>query len=142
MRRTCNSLGDSIWEWRCTVRLSERRWKKRVLDGSVSRRGFPAEQTPSVQRHFQPGALQRPAASARLSPLSVPCPRHISNLSTPAESPTFSTRHLNPPYRHCLALQRTIAHPSTCRGTPKPLPVLLEAFNFKRKELLLQYLKV
>lgn len=50
------------------------------------------------------------------SPLAVPCPRHISNLSAPAESPTFSTKHLHPPYRHCLALQRTIAHPSTCRG--------------------------
>lgn len=50
------------------------------------------------------------------SPLAVPCPRHISNLFTPAESPTFSTKHLHPPYRHCLALQRTIAHPSACRG--------------------------
>lgn len=90
-------------------------------------------------RHFQPGAQQRLAASPRLSPLAVPGLRRTSPL-------TFSTKHTHPMDRHCLALQRTIAHPSTCRrgrgGAPKPLPVLLEAFNFKREELLLQYLKV
>lgn len=106
-------------------------------NGGVSRGGFFSD-FPSVQRPFQPGALQRLAASPCFSPLAVPCPRPVETTSPL----TFSTKHLHPPYRHRLALQRTIAHPSTCRGTPKPLPVLVEAFNFKREELLLQYLKV
>lgn len=112
MRRSCCSLGSSIWKRRRTVRLSERRRRGRTTFGSVSRGGFPTEQTPSVQRHFQPGALQRLAACPWFSPLAVPCLRPVETTSPS----TFSTKHLHPPYRHCLAFQRTIAHPSMCRG--------------------------
>lgn len=134
MRRNCYSLGGSVWERRCTVRLSERRRGRGKSEKEACQRGGVG-QTPSVQRHFQPGALRRPAASTRLSPLVASCPRHTSNPSTPAESPTFSTKHLHPPHRHCLALQRTIAHPSTCRGLQSLYLYYWRLSTLKRKEI-------
>lgn len=110
-----------------------------VWDGSDGRGGFPAEQTPSGQRHFQPGSRQRPAASMRLSPLAVPRPRRTSNLSNhptpPAESPTFSTKTPAPSFQTLSRTSEDNRSPSHVSGTPKPLPVLLEAFNFKKKRI-------
>ncbi|KAK5888019.1 hypothetical protein CesoFtcFv8_016562 [Champsocephalus esox] len=76
----------------------------------------------------------------RPEPCSVQRPPHGS---APSWSPYEALLPpVHPPLvpNTCTLLTDTVSHfrgqsltLPTCRGTPKPLPVLLEAFNFKRK---------
>lgn len=65
----------------------------------------------------------------------APSETHLQPVHPLAESPTFSTKTPAPSFQTPSRTSEDNRSPSHVSGTPKPLPVLLEAFNFKKKRI-------
>lgn len=124
LRRNCYSL----------IGLGEEMHYETVLRGGRKEKGSVRWRRVSRGKPFWSETFSglSPAASSGLHTAPPPPGAPYEALLPPVHPPLVPNT--------CTLLTDTVSHfrgqsltLPTCRGTPKPLPVLLEAFNFKRK---------